>query len=112
MGDREDRIAQNEAVFRLMNERTLEVLDEMGAPDDERRPLDIVCECGSAACTSTLSVTVDDYERARSDSRWFIVGRGHEIPDVETVIDERDAYLLVEKLVGEDAVARATDPRS
>lgn len=112
MGDREDRIAQNEAVFRLMNERTLEVLDEMGAPDDEARPLELVCECGSAACTTSISVTAEDYERARTDPRWFLVARGHEVPDVETVFLERRDYVFVEKHPGEDDVARATDPRS
>ena len=112
MGDREDRIVQNEAVFRLMNERTLEVLEEMGAPDDRPRPLEIVCECGLASCTSTLAVSPADYERARSNPHWFLVTPGHEIPDVETVIEERSGYVFVEKDPGEDELARATDPRS
>ena len=111
MADREDRIAQNEAVFRLMNERTLEVLAEMGTADDQPRPLEIICECGSAGCVSTISVSPDDYERARSNPRWFLVCQGHEIPDVEDVIDECDEYLFVEKHPDEDAVARQTDPR-
>jgi hypothetical protein len=111
MGDREDRIAQNEAVFRLMNERTLEVLAEMGAPDDEPRPLEIVCECGDASCTTTIMASPAEYERARSDPRWFLVAHGHEVPDVESVIDDRPDHLLVEKHASEDEIARATDPR-
>ena len=112
MGDREDRIAQNEAVFRLLNERTLEVLAEMGTVDDRPRPLEIICECGSASCKAMLAVSMEDYERARTDPRWFLVLPGHELPDVESVIVERSEYLFVEKHAGEDAVARDSDPRA
>lgn len=111
MGHREDRIAQNEAVFRLVNERTVEVLAELGAPDERQRPLELVCECGDASCLATVVVGPAEYESARSDPRWFLVARGHEMPDVETVVDDRERYLVVEKHPGEDEVARASDPR-
>ena len=50
-------------------------------------------------------------ERVRADSRRFILIAGHEIPDVEVVVERTDAYVIVEKVGVAGDVAEATDPR-
>jgi hypothetical protein len=59
-------------------------------------------------------VTLDrhEYEAVRSNPRLFFVVSGHEIPDVETVIDEHDGWVVVAKNPEVSETAVATDPRS
>ena len=66
MSDRAERVAR-EATSREINER-LERAHE-GAPSD--RYLRMVCECGLATCDRVIAITMPEYERVRSDPRWF-----------------------------------------
>jgi hypothetical protein len=108
MTERERRIAANEAVFRQANEE-LESLQGTGAGS----VLDLLCECGHAACVDTLSMSAEAYERLRSDPIQFVVLAGHELPDVETVVERTDAFVVVRKDDREaQELARGTDPRA
>ena len=105
------RKAQNEAVFREVNER-IEVLHQRFAMSDDE-PLQIVCECDRVDCAERLEVTIERYERVRADSACFFVATGHEDGSVEDVVDTGGGYLIVRKHPGEPAqVAEETDPRS
>ena len=110
MGAREDRIARNEALFRSVNERVRELASSATATEPES--VAFVCECGSADCTATVSLTVAEYEHVRADPTHFIVVTGHEIPDVERVVERHDGYDVVRKLDEEAQIAIETDPRS
>ena len=104
----EDRVAKNEALFRAVNDRIRE-LGEKARPLDE---VDFLCECGNGDCLQAISIRPDQYELVRSKPVQFIVARGHEKPEVERVIAEEDGFLVIEKLPGEQEIARSTDPRS
>jgi hypothetical protein len=108
--ERAERIGLNEAVFRDVNERIEELANAFQIKD---QPLDLVCECGNASCTERISMSHSEYEQLRSDSHRFAVSPGHEIPDVEKVVDKRGGYDVVEKHTGiPEAVAEQTDPRT
>ena len=111
MGSREDRIALNEALFRDVNERVRNALDEMneGMPPEV---LEIFCECGLGDCMEKIRVSLQDYERTRAHSEQFLVAIGHVIPHVESLVRDAGAYEVVEKHAHEAQIARATDPRS
>jgi hypothetical protein len=110
MGAREERIGLNEAVFREVNERIEHVAQTL-APNTEQ--LDLVCECGNAACEERISMTPAEYEALRSDAQQFAVYPGHEIPDVERVVERRKGYDIVQKFKGApERIAEQTDPRS
>jgi hypothetical protein len=110
MGVREERIGLNEAVFREVNERIEEVAETF---DIQSQPLDLICECGDAKCVQPLSMTRAEYEHVRSDPRHFAVHPGHEIPDVEEVVERCKGYNIVRKGKGTpEQVAEQTDPRS
>jgi hypothetical protein len=110
MDQRHERIGLNEAVFREVNERIREIGAAMQATDEQ---LDLVCECGLVHCAERIRMSVAEYERLRSDPRRFAVVPGHEVPDVEHVIERADGYDVVEKLAGDAAkLAEETDPRS
>jgi hypothetical protein len=107
IGARKTRIARNEALFREVNERVREV--------SERGPMeriDFLCECGDAECTESISLTLGEYERLRSDPVIFGIKGGHAIPDVEEVVGENERFQTVRKHEDEGHIARATDPRS
>jgi hypothetical protein len=106
---REERIGMNEAVFREVNERIRDVASAFNLTSE---PLDLICECGDAACNARISVTRDEYERIRADAQLFAVAPGH-AADVEEVVANHDGYDVVRKFKGIPAeIARKTDPRS
>ena len=108
--ERARRIGLNEAVFREINERLNELAEKFSSPVE---PIELVCECGNVHCDERLRVDGADYEALRSDSRLFAVVPGHEIEDVEDVVEHRDGYVVVRKHEGEPSrVARVTDPRN
>jgi hypothetical protein len=106
MTSREDRIAKNEVIFREVNERVREVVPS------ENGGIDFLCECGDENCVEQIALTTQEYERVRDDPVQFFVKPGHEIEDVEEVIEENDRFLLVKKHVEEQEIARRADPRA
>ena len=109
MSARAERVARNEATSREINEG-LEQAHE-GAPAE--RYLRMVCECGLAACDRVIAITTPEYERVRSDPRWFVVLREHVVPDAEVVLEEHERFVVVVKREGTPAeVAEEQDPRS
>lgn len=111
MSENQRRKAANEAVFREVNERIQSL--QRGFAVAERQPLNIVCECDRLDCAELLSVQLEAYEKARSDSTLFLVRPGHEDDSVEDVVDTGGTYLIVRKRPGDPAqVAVETDPRT
>jgi hypothetical protein len=110
MSSREERIGLNEAVFREVNERIEDLAETFQLKDE---PLDLVCECGDAACVRRITMTRTEYEELRSEPRQFAVHPGHEYPDVEEVVERRKGYDIVSKNQGiPEKIAERTDPRS
>jgi hypothetical protein len=105
---REERLALNEALFRAANER-------MG-DWEERHRIDATelyfCECADPECRRKVSLHEADYERVRSNSEHFVVVPGHEVVDIETVIESHEAWVLVEKAPEIREIVEATDPRT
>jgi hypothetical protein len=108
--NREERIGMNEAVFRDVNERIQDVASTFNLTSE---PLDLICECGDAACVERITLSRDEYEQIRADSHLFAVATGHVAPDVEEVVESRAGYEIVRKFKGAPAkIAQQTDPRS
>jgi hypothetical protein len=104
------RIAKNETLFREVNER-VKAIDEAHALSRDDI-WEFLCECGSAECTQPIALTLAEYERARSSPIQFILVPGHERPEVETLIEATDRFVVVAKKAGEQEIALARDPRS
>ena len=108
--DRGKRLGQNEVLFREVNERLRELGEGFSLVAEHA---DFVCECGSSSCTEQIRMTLAEYEGVRSDPKRFFVRRGHEILEYEKIVEDRDDYLVVEKLPGGPAgIAIRDDPRS
>ena len=106
MSEREERLGKNEAVFREVNER---IRDVTIVPAETQ----FLCECADASCTAPVSMTLTAYESVRANPRHFLIVPGHEVLEVEDVVEEHEAFTVVRKKAGDPAdVAIATDPRS
>jgi hypothetical protein len=91
---RAERIAENEARFRDINER---LRDDLRPVADDTESVSFVCECGNASCREGVAVSLSDYRAVHRSPRRFAVVPGHEIPDVETVVERHEAYYVIEK---------------
>ena len=108
MGEREARVAQNEATSREINEQIEQAHPR--SPDDYFRT---VCECGRRDCTRVIAISVPEYEAVRSDARQFAVVRTHVIRDVEDVVRQTERFTVVRKHEGTPSeIAEEEDPRS
>lgn len=109
MDGRDERFVRNETLFRQVNERLSEISEGFSVTESA----DFVCECGSASCAEPIRMTLAEYEAIRAEPELFFVLPGHEIGDVESIVDNRDGYDVVQKDPGGPAeVARETDPRT
>jgi hypothetical protein len=115
MEPRVSRLAKNEALFREVNERIAEITAELDSSISQPESLDgVVCECSDPGCMERIGpISIGEYEKIRSDPKRFIIAAGHQAADVEDVVEELQAYWIVEKHEGVAAdVARERDPRS
>jgi hypothetical protein len=105
---RGERIARNEAAYRDVNE----AIEQGRSAGEDDGPRPFVCECGQLGCNELVELTLAEYEAVRANPRRFFMVSGHEIPDVERVVDRHERYLVAEKTDHEGRVAEETDPRS
>jgi len=108
--ERGRRIGENETVFREVNERLRELGEAFSLVSEIA---EFVCECATLTCTERIQMPLSDYEHIRSHGSWFFIISGHEEPDFERVIEQKESYAIVEKLPGGPAgSAIKDDPRS
>jgi hypothetical protein len=86
---RAERIVQTELFFRAINEEI--------ARNDGHADTMFLCECGNPACAEALHLDKEALQRLHAENGLFVVLPGHEIPDVETVVDSFNGYLIVRK---------------
>lgn len=110
MDERQERLGRNEVLFRQLNDRLREVGTSFSLVAERGS---FVCECADASCTEPIEMTLADYEELRAHPARFAVLRGHEAPDVESVVERREGWNVVEKHPGGPAeLAAEHDPRS
>jgi hypothetical protein len=103
------RIADNESRFREINDRLEADLRRVGASDEA---MEFVCECGHIECVASVKLTPAEYERVRGDATTFALLPGHEIEDVEDVVNGGEGYVVVRKRPEAWPVVQETDPRA
>jgi hypothetical protein len=102
---RAERIGKNEGLFREVNERIGEI--------SQGTPAEFICECGDKDCRSPVRLSTAEYERVRAEPTRFLVRPGHEMPEVERVVERHEQFFVVEKDEGGPAaLAVETDPRT
>ena len=108
MGAFEERAAQNEGLFRSVNEQ----IEKLGQVEPARHLVAFVCECSNGTCTLQIELTIGEYEEVRSDGRWFAIAPGHVTDELEHVVRSTERYVIVEKDTPEAAeIVEENDPR-
>lgn len=107
------RRARNEALFREVNERIVELETGLGGYDrDASLLIGFVCECPRQDCGEMLEVTHGQYEAVREHPRRFLVLPRHEDGDIARVVERHAQFLVVEKLGEAGEIAVEQDSRS
>ena len=104
----EERLAKNEATFRVLNENIQNIASTLGGD----APFEFICECATSGCFERLTLTLAEYERVRADGAHFLIAAGHEDIEVEQVIAERETYVVVEKDGVAGLIAHEENPRA
>jgi len=106
---RHEKAARNQSLFRDINERIVELTENGGVPKQEL--WELICECADAACVEPISLTYPEYETIRRIPTHFPIKPGHELVDVERVVERRERYHVVEKIGESGRIAVSRDPR-
>ena len=103
MDARLQRKARNEALLREVNERIAEVdkaADEANVAP-EQTLFEFLCECGGddsdIGCEEHVRMTIEEYERVRSQDDRFAVYPGHEKEALEWVARRNERFVIVDK---------------
>lgn len=104
---REEHLAQNEVLFRSLNEAIEQQAIVFGGTDE----YEFVCECDSRTCFDRVTLTVREYEHIRAEGTRFFVVPGHANVELELVVDKTPRYHVVEKDGAAGVVAELSDPR-
>jgi hypothetical protein len=114
MERRLERQARNEALLREVNER----IEQVDKAEDKRSPgaepglFEFICECGQIdrQCKAHVEMTIEEYERVRSEDDRFAVFPGHEDDQLETVVERTERFAVVDKRPAAEPLV-ADDPR-
>lgn len=98
---------ENEVVFRRSNfkiQAGIKAFNKIAREEyeddlavNQNNPLQFICECADEHCKQRISLTSAAYEDIHSSNRRFIVIKGHEVPEIERIIQAAETYYVVEK---------------
>lgn len=91
---RKRRLAENQTLFREINERIGASAEAQG---EDTHAFEFVCECSNIDCFERLELRLEEYRRVREQERRFVVVAGHELADIEVVVERLRDVLVVEK---------------
>ena len=106
----EERIAMNQATFRDANER----INAAAGVYDVDIPVPFICECADPTCSEIVRLALSEYEEIRAEPRHFLNVPGHQsaAQGAASVVDERDGYVIAEKIGHAGEIVEALDKRS
>ena len=112
MDERARRLARNQAVFREVNERIeATALSHRGLEDGH--VYEYFCECSRTECAELVPLTIAQYEALRTRPNRFALVAGHELGEIEHVVEEvRPGVFAVEKVGAAADEAIRSDPRA
>ena len=106
----ERRLAENEVVFRQLNEQVKKSIDETnqlaadhGQPEyvitqgPKAPALHFYCECSDENCTKRVKINYTEYNEIHKNRDHFVVALGHEVPEIEHVVRKESGYNVVKK---------------
>jgi hypothetical protein len=108
MRDRERRLAENEMLFRQVNEGVEQIASRHA---DDGHVYEFYCECANADCTMHVHATLVQYEDVRANGRRFLIIPEHSLPEIETVVERTESFWVIEKEGDAGELVEQADPR-
>jgi hypothetical protein len=105
---RQRRAAANETTVRDVNE----AIERGQWPGEQDSPSTFRCECARLDCNQMIALTPLEYEQVRRHPRRFVLVPGHELAEIEPVVERHPGYVVVEKRGEAGELADERDPRS
>jgi hypothetical protein len=95
----ERHLIENEILLRQINRNGARAVKKAMAPQKNatKIPLEFHCECSDLDCKVRISLSIDEYEKIHQQKDRFIIGKYHDIPTIEKVVEDKGKYLIVEK---------------
>lgn len=108
----ERRLAENEVVFRQLNEQVQKGIEETNQLAVEANqpeyiitygfddpPLHFYCECSDENCTKRILINLQEYNEIHKNRNHFTVFPGHEVLRIERLVREEPDFNVVEKII-------------
>ena len=92
-----ERRAKNQVVYRMVNNRILDVNDTFGEWD----LAEFLCECGVPGCETKVELSGLEYSAIRARPTHFLTAVGHFEPSVDQVVTKSERFWIVATLPGE-----------
>jgi hypothetical protein len=90
---RDQRLAENQRLFRTANERLEERVETYGVSDG----IPFLCECAEVECLGKIDLSLVDYRLVRAEPNRFVILPGHAMIEGETLVQDNGHYQIVEK---------------
>lgn len=87
------RAARNEELVRDVNRQ----IEEGASLHEVTSSMPLHCECAQPGCLEKIDVDPRTYEPILDERYRFIVVPGHVLPEIEQVVEEQEAFVVVEK---------------
>jgi hypothetical protein len=105
----ERRMAENDVVFRQLNEKIQAGFDEIKrlAKEDGQEtmfehddtPLNFYCECSDENCRKRVLLKPSLYSKIHQHKNRFVLICGHETKSIEKIISKEPSFCIVEKFI-------------
>jgi hypothetical protein len=89
---RQGGLGTGERVYRHVNE----CIRELERTFDFGEPLQVFCECDASGCHVAVAIDPGRYEEIRLRGTQFVVAPTHARPEVESIVERRPSYWIVE----------------
>jgi hypothetical protein len=96
MSSREERVARNEKGRRDVN-LELEQISEEELHAQKFNAIEVLCECGRDSCFERIQLSIAKYDAVHTQRDRFVVFPGHEMLELERLVERNDGYLVVDK---------------
>lgn len=103
------RAARNQTLQREVNERIKDLNERFEQALTAAGAW--MCECANLSCKEPIEMTLGEYEHLRSSPNRFAVLPGHEVPEVERIVEAHEGYIVVAKLGSAAEYVIENDPR-
>jgi hypothetical protein len=94
MAVRDQKLAENQRLFRNANERLVERVDEFSS---EGASVPFLCECADADCLGRVDLTLSRYREVRSENDRYVILPEHPMVKSERVVEDNGHFHVVRK---------------